>query len=251
MAPKGDGVNSRLSIVIPSFNEEKRLAPTLEQIMAYLQKQKYASEILVVDDGSRDRTIEVAQEKLAGFPHRILTQGFNQGKGAAVKRGMLEAGGEYLLFTDADLSTPIEEVEFLILKLENGFDVAIGSRDLADSRVEIHQNFLRETMGKTFNRIARLVSFKKIRDSQCGFKCFRREAARDLFQAQKLKGFSFDAEILYLAQKKGYRIAEVPVTWRNSPHSRVRILEDSLRMLWDVIRIPWIHRFGRHCERTK
>ncbi len=230
-----------LSVVIPGFNEEKRLAPTLAQIVAYLQKQKYTSEIIVVDDGSRDRTTEVAEEKLAGFPHRILKQNLNQGKGAAVKRGMLEAEGDYLLFTDADLSTPIEEAELLMAHLEKGFDIAIGSRALPQSHVQIHQNILRETMGKIFNRIARLTSFKRIQDSQCGFKCFRREAARSLFQAQKLKGFSFDAEVLYLAQKRGYRIAEVPVTWRNSPQSRVHILKDSLRMLWDVIRIPWIH----------
>ena len=240
MAAKGP-VSPYLSVIIPSFNEEKRLTSTLEQITAYLRKQRYASEVIVVDDGSRDRTIEVAEEKLTGFPHRILKQGLNQGKGTAVKRGMLEAQGEFLLFTDADLSTPIEEAELLIARLEKGFDIAVGSRALPESRVQIHQNFLRESMGKIFNRIARLMSFKKIQDSQCGFKCFRREAARNLFQAQKLKGFSFDAEILYLAQKKGYRIAEVGVTWRNSPHSRVHILKDSLRMLWDVVRIPWIH----------
>lgn len=242
MAGEGPVTAPYLSIVIPSFNEEKRIAPTLEQILVYLQKQPYPSEVILVDDGSRDRTVEIAEEKLASFPHRILQQEINQGKGAAVKRGMLEARGKYLLFTDADLSIPIKEVELLIANLERGFDIAIGSRALPGSRVEVRQNLLRETMGKIFNRIARLVSFKKIHDSQCGFKCFRREAAQSLFQVQKLKGFCFDAEILYLAQKKGYQIAEVPVTWRNSPNSRVRILRDSCQMLADLVRIPWIHR---------
>ena len=231
-----------LSVVIPSFNEEKRLGPSLDKILSYLRGQSYSWEIIVVDDGSGDRTAKLAEEKLALTPHRVLKNIYNEGKGEAVRRGMLEARGEYVLFSDADLSTPIEEAEGLLDPLKNGCDVAIGSRALRQSRVVIHQNLIRESMGKIFNRIARFVSFKQIRDSQCGFKCFRREAAHDLFQAQKLKGFSFDAEILYLAQKRGYRIAEVPVTWRNSPHSRVHILKDSLRMFLDVSRIRWIHR---------
>ena len=230
-----------LSVVIPCFDEENRLGPTLENIVDYLKRQNYASEIIVVDDGSRDKTAELAERKLGPFPHRVLRLGTNQGKGEAVKRGVLEAGGQCILFTDADLSTPIEEVALLTERLKDGFDLAIGSRALRDSRVMIRQNLIRESMGKIFNRIARLFSFRKISDSQCGFKCFRRDAARDLFQMQKLKGFSFDAEIIYLAQKKGYRIAEIPVTWRNSPYSRVHILKDSVRMLIDVFRIPWIH----------
>lgn len=231
-----------LSIIIPCFNEENRLGRSLDQIVGFLQKGHYSFEIIVVDDGSRDRTSAVAEEKLTGFPHRILQERRNRGKGQAVKRGMLEAKGKYLLFTDADLSTPIEEAERLIHSLKNGFDVAIGSRGLRESQVEVHQNWLRETLGKIYNQIARLFIFKGISDSQCGFKCFPREVAREIFRAQKLKGFSFDAETIYLAQRRGYRVAEVPVIWRNSPKSRVRLLTDSWKMLIDLVRIPWIHR---------
>ena len=231
-----------LSVVIPSFNEEKRLGPTLEKILHYLRGKNYAWEIIVVDDGSTDATAKLAEEKLDSVTHRVLRNIYNEGKGQAVKRGMLEAQGDYVLFTDADLSTPIEEVERLLSRLQTESDVAIGSRGLRESRVEVHQNLMREGMGKIFNRIARFVSFKRIRDSQCGFKCFRKEVARALFQEQKLKRFSFDAEIIYLAQKRGYKIAEVPVLWRNSPYSRVHILKDSVRMLVDVFRIPWMHR---------
>ena len=231
-----------LSIVIPCFNEEKRLSHTLDKILSYLRRQNYSWEILVSDDGSTDSTAKLAEEKLGTLPHKLLRNLYNEGKGEAVKRGMLESHAPYVLFTDADLSTPIEEVEKLLTQLQDGFDVAIGSRGLATSQVEVPQNFFRQSMGKIFNRIARLVSFKQIHDSQCGFKCFRRDAAQSLFKAQKLKGFSFDAEIMYLAQKRGLRIAEVPIIWRNSPASRVHILKDSFLMFLDIFRIPWIHR---------
>ncbi len=231
-----------LSVVIPCYNEEKRLSLTLDKILSYLRRQNYSWEILVSDDGSTDGTVKLAEEKLAAPPHKVLQNPCHEGKGEAVKRGMLQSRALYILFTDADLSTPIEEVEKLLVKLQDGFDVAIGSRGLAASQVEVPQNFFRQSMGKIFNRIARLASFKQIRDSQCGFKCFRCDTAWKLFNAQKLKGFSFDAEIMYLAQKRGFKIAEVPVVWRNSPSSRVHILKDSFLMFVDIFRIPWIHR---------
>lgn len=231
-----------LSVVIPVFNEENRIGPTLDALVAFLRGQPYSFEIVVVDDGSSDRSVQVAREKLRGQRHRLLESQRNFGKGHAVRRGMLAAEGRFVLFTDADLSTPIEEVNGFLRALQSDFDLVIGSRDVPESRVEVHQSFLREGMGKVFNRLARLFSFGGIHDSQCGFKCFRREAARDLFARQKLHGFAFDAEILYLAQKKGCRILEAPVTWRNSPQSRVSILLDPLRMLWDLVRIRWIHR---------
>ena len=231
-----------LSVVIPCYNEEKRLGPTLDKILAYLRRQNYSWEILVSDDGSTDPTAKLAKEKLEGLPHKILRNVYNEGKGQAVKRGMLAARAPFVLFTDADLSTPIEEVEKLLCKLQDGFDVAIGSRGLDASQVEVPQNILRQSMGKIFNRIARWASFKEIHDSQCGFKCFHRDAAEKLFSAQKLKGFSFDAEIMYLAQKRGMKVAEVPVIWRNSPSSRVHILKDTFVMFVDIFRIRWIHR---------
>ncbi len=230
-----------LSVVIPAYNEEKRLPRSLETVLGFLKKQPYASEIIVSDDGSQDRTVALAKDLLKGFPHQILITHRNLGKGHAVRQGMLAATGEYVLFTDADLSTPIEEVARFLARLEKDQDVVIASRDLPGSQVEIHQNFLRETMGKVFNRIACMFAFRGIRDSQCGFKCFRREAAQKLFTLQKLDGFSFDVEIVYLAQKLGLRLLELPVIWRNSAQSRVQVLRDPLMMFWDVLRIRRLH----------
>ena len=231
----------RLSVVIPAYNEEKRLPQSLETVLDFLRKQSYGSEIIVSDDGSQDRTVALAKELLKDFPHQVLVTPQNRGKGHAVRQGMLAATGAYVLFTDADLSTPIEEVARLLAHLEKDQDVVIGSRALPGSQVEIHQNFLRETMGKVFNLVAQLWAFKGVHDSQCGFKCFRREAAQKLFSLQKLDGFSFDVEIVYLAQKLGLRLLELPVIWRNSAQSRVQVLRDPLVMFWDVLRIRSLH----------
>ncbi len=230
-----------LSVVIPAFNEEKRLPQSLTAVMDFLKEQSYASEIVISDDGSRDRTVALAGERLRGFPHQILITPENRGKGHAVRQGMLAATGGYVFFTDADLSTPINEVAKFLAHLEKDQDIVIGSRALPDSQVEIHQNFLRETMGKAFNRIAQRWAFKGIHDSQCGFKGFRREAARKLFSLQKLDGFSFDVEIVFLAQKLGLRLLELPVVWRNSVQSRVRVFRDPLKMFWDVLQIRRLH----------
>ena len=233
-----------LSVIIPAYNEAGRLGPTLESVTRYLRAQNYVSEILLVDDGSQDSTVELAKKKLAGFPHTVLLNGTNQGKGWSVKQGMLAGKGRYLLFTDADLSTPIEECGRFLALLQQDHDCVIGSRALTESQVEIRQNMFRELMGKTFNKIARTLSFKGILDSQCGFKAFNQKAARDLFSRQRLKGFSFDAEILFLAQKLGYAVLETPVIWRNSAQSRVRMVRDPLVMFRDLILIRWIHRRG-------
>lgn len=232
-----------LSVIIPAYNEAERIGATLDRVRSFLQRQRYGSEIILVDDGSRDRTFEIASEKLAEFPHTILKNPVNLGKGNAVRRGMLTGKGRYLLFSDADLSTPIESVtEFLAALESGGYNLIIGSRAVRGSHIERHQPFWREGMGKIFNRLARLFAFRGIHDSQCGFKCFTQEAARSLFSLQRLDGFSFDVEIVYLAQQLGYRILEAPVTWRNSPQSRVRLFSDSLRMLIDILRIRRIHR---------
>jgi len=230
-----------LSVVIPAYNEEKRLPQSLATVMDFLKKQSYASEIIVSDDGSQDRTVAFARELLKGFPHQVLVTPRNRGKGHAVRQGMLAAMGAYVLFTDADLSTPIEEVSKFLEHLEKNQDVVIGSRALRGSQVEIHQNFLRETMGKVFNLVAQMWAFKGIHDSQCGFKCFRRETAQKIFSLQKLDGFSFDVEIVYLAQKLGFRLLELPVIWRNSAQSRVQVLRDPFVMFWDVLRIRRLH----------
>lgn len=231
-----------LSIIIPAYNEEKRLPGTLDFILAFLRKQTYEAEIIVCDDGSRDRTVKIAAEKLRFSASQVLVSPRNVGKGDAVRRGMLAAKGQYLLITDADLSTPIEEVRRFLRYLEAGDDIVIGSRALEDSKIEIRQGFHREMMGRIYNLIARVLSFKGIMDSQCGFKCFKSQAARELFALQKINGFSFDAEILFLAQKKGYKIREEPVVWRNSSQSRVQLIKDPLAMFFDLIKIRWIHR---------
>ena len=230
-----------LSVVIPAFNEEKRLPQSLATVLDFLKKQPYESEIIVSDDGSQDRTVTLAVERLKGFPHQILVTSQNRGKGHAVRQGMLAAQGDHILFTDADLSTPIEEVTKFLPYLEKDQDIVIGSRALPGSQVEVHQNFFREAMGKIFNLIAQIWTFKSIHDSQCGFKCFRREAAHRLFNLQKLDGFSFDVEIVFLAQKLGFRLLELPVIWRNSAQSRVQVLRDPLLMFWDVLRIRRLH----------
>lgn len=231
-----------LSVVIPAYNEEKRLPESLRKIKKFLKEQPYSSELLVVDDGSSDRTAELAQNELSGFSGRVIKNPGNRGKGYSVRNGVLESKGRYVLFSDADLSTPIEEALPFLKHLESGADVVIGSRALDASAIEVRQNFLRELMGKTFNRMARILTFKGVKDSQCGFKAFTQKAARDLFSRQTLDGFGFDVEIVFLTQKLGYKLLECPVVWRNAEGSRVRIVSDSMNMFLDLIRIRWAHR---------
>ena len=231
-----------LSVVIPTYNEEARIGKTLDTVVSFLKSQHYSSELVIVDDGSKDHTLTVIRDQLKDYPHELIVSPENAGKGSAVKQGMLKSKGQFVLFTDADLSTPIEEINKFLPYLENGYDVVIGSRALKESNVKRHQNFLREGMGKIFNRIARLCAFRGIEDSQCGFKSFKQTAAKDLFSMQKLHGFAFDAEILYLAQKRNYKIKEEPITWCNSPQSRVRILRDPIKMFFEILSIRWLHR---------
>ncbi len=230
-----------LSVVIPAYNEETRLGPTLARIKEYLSAQSYHSEILVVDNASSDRTSEAAREagaKVIAEPQR--------GKGAAVRRGMLAAQGEYVLFSDADLSTPIEEVEKLMQALNKGYDVAIASRGLPASRLPVRQPWYRELVGRIGNVLVRLVAVRGIRDTQCGFKLFPRELAQKLFGAQRMTGIAFDMEILFLAQRLGLRIAELPVTWVDSPETRISRVRDSLDALKDLVRIRLGWMLGRY-----
>lgn len=234
-----------VSIVIPAYNEEKRVSATLKRIVEYSKTKPYPIEIIVSDDGSLDQTIRVAMDALkdSQISHQVLRAPENQGKGAAVRRGMQTASGEYRLFSDADLSTPIEELDkFLPILIEKKADVVIGSRAIGGANIVEHQPFFREWMGRIFNRVATLFAFKGIRDSQCGFKCFTREACELIFPVQKLDGFSFDVELIFLAQKNRLKVAELPVTWVNSAASKVRLFRDPLLMFWDVMRIRWLHR---------
>lgn len=228
-----------LSVVVPAFNEETRLGPTLARLLAYLHPPRWDAEVIVVDDGSSDRTAEVAASAAKGqsIPVRVLRNAKNAGKGKSVQRGVAVASRALVLFSDADLSTPIEEVEKLVAAIADGADIAIGSRALPDTRIEIRQAFYREAMGKTFNLMARLLTGVAIHDTQCGFKAFRLEVAQELFRALAIPGFGFDVEILAKAQQRGYRISEVPVVWRNSAGSRVDPIRDSLRMARDLFRI--------------
>jgi dolichyl-phosphate beta-glucosyltransferase len=229
-----------LSIVIPAYNESERLPPTLDRIFAYLREREADAEILVCDDGSRDGTPEVAERILAGRG-RVLVAERNEGKGAAVRRGILAAAGESILFSDADLSTPIEEIEKLESALAAGADVAIGSRGRPDSEIEVSQPFYREMMGRVFNTIVRTALVPGICDTQCGFKLFRREAARRVFGRAKANGLAFDVEVLLLARRLGFRIAEVPVRWIDSPDSRVTLVGGPISMLLDLLRIRVRH----------
>lgn len=229
-----------LSVVIPAFNEEQGIKETLSKVESYLIEQDYSYEIIVVDDGSVDNTAELVKNFTA-YNHShslcLLKNEGNKGKGFSVKRGVLEARGEYILFSDADMSTPIEEIEKLMPWFDKGYDIVIGSRALPQSNIMIHQPFYRETMGRIFNVFVQLLTIKGIKDTQCGFKCFRKKVAQEIFNKQTASGFSFDVEVLYIAYKLDYRIKEVPINWYNSPNSKVNALTDSFKMLVDLLRI--------------
>jgi dolichyl-phosphate beta-glucosyltransferase len=221
-----------LSIVIPAYNEAERIAPTLERVLAWAAVNAPDAEVLVVDDGSSDATIEVAASVSPKV--RVVQNGVNRGKGYSVRHGVLESRGDLVLFSDADLSTPIEEYAKLREAIDAGADVAIGSRGLAESNITESQPYYRVAMGRTFNRIVRRLAVRDIMDTQCGFKLFKGPVARELFAAATIEGFAFDVEILFLALRRGFEVAEIPVTWANDDRSRVHAVFDSMRMLRDI-----------------
>ncbi len=235
-----------LSVVVPAYNEEKRIH-NVKQVIDYLEQQSYSYELIVVDDGSTDRTVEVTRQ-MAGQNGRvrILENGCNRGKGHAVKVGMLAARGQYLLFTDADLSTPITELEKFMTCFDQGYGVFIGSRRQKGARVAKHQPWHRETMGRFFTWLTNVLVTKNVSDVTCGFKCFSREGAREIFSRQRLDGWSFDAEILFIAQKHGHRIKEIPVTWCNDPRTKVKLLRDTILSFWGLLQVRWNDWRGRY-----
>ena len=235
---------TRLTVVIPAYNEGSRLPATLRQILDYLGNRRSAFEIVVVDDGSRDGTAQLAEGLLRplGNRGRVFRHETNAGKGASVRRGMLVARGERVLFSDADLSTPIEEVEKLEAALGAGAQIAIGSRAIDRTLVERRQNAVREASGRVFNWLVRSIAVGGIRDTQCGFKLFTREVLEPIFSQQRLDGFGFDIELLAIAQRLGFPIAEVPVRWLNNPDSRVGVLRGAATFI-DPFRV----RLGLLC----
>lgn len=232
------GERPYLSVVVPAFNEEGRIAPTLRRIAAYFEEEGIRGETVVVDDGSTDataRVVEAEQGRLGGL--RLVRNGANRGKGYTVRNGVRHARGRFVLFSDADLSTPIEEFSRFRPHLEAGADVVFGSRRMSGSDVAVPQPPLRRLMGRAFSLLVRAAAVPGVSDSQCGFKCFSHRAARAVFGLQRIEGFAFDVELLFLATRLGFRVREQPVRWLDDPDSKVRRLWDPLRMFVDLVRI--------------
>jgi dolichyl-phosphate beta-glucosyltransferase len=251
-----------LSIIIPAYNEAGRLARTLLRIREYFAGRRVPPavapeigldqlEILIVDDGSKDGTARIAEEWAREMPCvRLVSNRENRGKGYSVRHGMLEARGRLALFTDADLSSPIQEIEKLLAAIAAGYDLAIGSRALDRSLISIHQARHRELAGIVFNGLMRVITGLPFHDTQCGFKIFRREPSRIIFEEQRIERFGFDPEILFLAKSHGLRIAEVPVRWAHDPATKVHVLRDSVMMFCDLLLIRWSWLLGRYPKKS-
>ena len=238
-----------LSIVIPSYNEEARLPRSLEKIRAYVAEHHPDAEVIVVDDGSKDGTARVVEQWQREWPAlRLVPNGGNRGKGYSVRHGMLGARGRVALFTDADLSAPIEEADKLLDALRDA-DVAFGSRAMNRGLISVHQSRLREAAGIIFNRCVRLFTGLSFEDTQCGFKAFQLDRSRIIFEQQRVERFGFDPEILFLAKRHGLRAVEVPVRWAHDPATKVHVFRDSLRMFSDLVVIRWNAIAGRYPKR--
>jgi dolichyl-phosphate beta-glucosyltransferase len=224
-----------LSVIVPAFNEEARLSPTLREASAYLRARGGEFEVIVVDDGSRDGTSQLVLDLGRELPElRLIRSASNRGKGHAVRMGVVNARLPLVLFMDADGATPIAEVERLEGAILSGADVAIGSRALKSDKVEVKAKLYRRVIGRAFHSLVSMLTVSGIQDTQCGFKLFRGSVAQDLFSRMRMNGFSFDVEVLLMAQRGGYRVKEVPVNWVHQPGSRVNLVTDSLRMARDL-----------------
>ena len=234
-----------LSIVLPAHNEEERLPNSLNRIQAFLAAQPWASEVVVVENGSRDRTAEAAEAFARRHAHVRLLREALPGKGRAVRRGILAASGDYRFICDVDLSMPIEQVLRFLPPAQTEAAVVIASRE-APGAVRYNEPAHRHWIGRGFNLLVRLLAVPGLQDTQCGFKCFRADAAEELFRLQVLNGWTFDVEVLFLARRRGYRIVEIPIPWTHVPGSRVRLVRDSVAMLADLVRIRWYAVRGRY-----
>ena len=233
-----------LSIVIPAYNEARRIRDTLERLCHFKETKPYSIELIVVDDGSRDQTVEIVSD----FPGlRLVQNDRNHGKCFTVRHGVLEARGEFVLFTDADLSAPIEEVDKLLSALQSsGADTAVGSRALERELIGIHKPWFRDMGGRFFNLLVRVFTGLRLHDTQCGFKLFKRSSTRGAFERMRVEGFGFDPELLFLIEKRGGRVVEVPVRWNDNPATKVRFLRDSTRMVLDLMAIRWRSFRGKY-----
>lgn len=240
------------SVVIPAYNEEPRLAATLNSVLAYLHAQSWDAEVIVVNDGSRDRTVEIVQTFAAKDPVlRLVQNPGNRGKGYSVRNGMLQARGRIVLFTDADLSSPIEEAPRLFRALDEGADIAIGSRWLRSETQTHRQPLHRQLFGRIFNVLLRIILGLPFADTQCGFKAFKRPAVDAIFPLQKIERWGFDPEILFLARKFKFKVKEVPVAWGHSGDTRIHPLVDGSRMVQDMLRIRWNNMTGKYDTNRK
>jgi len=233
-------VQPHLSVVIPAYNEESRIVSTLEQVISFLASCLYTWEVLVADDGSTDSTASLVRDFADQRPSVRLLSLSHRGKGWAVKHGMLAATGRYRFLCDADLSMPFEQVERFLPPMEEGVDIAIGSREVADSR-RIGEPARRHLMGRIYNWLVRALAVPDVKDTQCGFKCFRGDLVPELFRRQTTDGFAFDVEILFLARRDGLTIREIGIDWYYREQSKVRPVLDSLTMTWDLLKIRWRH----------
>jgi glycosyltransferase involved in cell wall biosynthesis len=235
------------SIVVPAYNESARLGASLEKILGYIAQQNWSAEVIVVNDGSRDDTAEIVRRLAQSNPAlRLIENPGNRGKGYSVRHGMLQAHGSVVVFSDADLSSPIEELPKLLNALNNGADIAIGSRWLQSETQTQRQPLHRQLFGRIFNLMLRITLGLHFKDTQCGFKAFQKQAVQKIFPLQKIERWGFDPEILFLAGKFGFRVQEVPVAWAHSGGTRIHPLTDGSRMFWDMLRIRWYDVTGKY-----
>jgi len=240
------------SIVIPAYNERDRILPTLESVLAYAGRQGWNAEVLVVDDGSRDETAEIVTQFAARHPMvRLVRNPGNRGKGYSVRNGMLRASGEILLFSDADLASPIEESEKLFAAIAAGADIAIGSRWIRSELQTQRQPLHRQLMGRLYNLLMRIVLGLNFKDTQCGFKAFKRSTAQRIFQFQKIERWGFDPELLYLARKFGLRVVEIPVAWAHQEGARIHPVRDGMRMFGELLTVRWNAIRGQYAKPAK